>query len=34
MMMPEWRYWLLLEIPLFIVTAVCTHLVIDRKSVV
>jgi sterol desaturase/sphingolipid hydroxylase (fatty acid hydroxylase superfamily) len=28
-MMPEWRHWLLLEIPLFVVTAVCTHLVIS-----
>ena len=28
-MIPEWRHWLLLEFPLFIVTAVCTHLVIS-----
>jgi len=28
-MIPEWRHWLLLESPLFIVTATCTHLVIS-----
>ena len=27
--MPEWRYWLLLEAPLLVATAVCTHLVIS-----
>ena len=27
--MPAWRHWLLLEAPLFIGTAVCTHLVIS-----
>ena len=29
MMMPEWDHWLLLEFPLFIVTAVCAHLVVS-----
>ena len=29
MMMPGWGHWLLLELPLFIVTAVCAHLVVS-----
>ena len=29
MMLPEWRHWLLLEFPLFIVTAVCAHLIVS-----